>query len=142
MADTNTAKFRVLHTMLRVRDLDKSLDFYTRLLGMHILRRLDFPDGKFTLVFVGYGPEGTHPVIELTHNWGKEEPYELGNGYGHVALGCDDIYAVCAEIAAAGGKVIRQPGPMMHGKTHLAFVEDPDGYKVELIDLNTMFATL
>lgn len=145
MSDNPSAigeKFRILHTMLRVRDLDKSLDFYTRLLGMHVLRRLDFSEGKFSLVFVGYGPEDTHPAIELTHNWGKEEDYQIGEGYGHVALGSNDIYAICASIAAEGGKITRQPGPMMHGKTHIAFVEDPDGYKVELVDLNTMFDTV
>lgn len=145
MSDNSSAigeKFRILHTMLRVRDLDKSLDFYTRLLGMHVLRRLDFSEGKFSLVFVGYGPEDTHPAIELTHNWGKEEDYQIGEGFGHVALGSNDIYAICASIAAEGGKITRQPGPMMHGKTHIAFVEDPDGYKVELVDLNTMFDTV
>lgn len=123
---------RILHTMLRVGDLEKSLDFYTRVLGMTLLRRQDYPDGKFTLAFVGYGPEETHPAIELTHNWDTSK-YELGNAFGHIALGVEDIYGACERIRQAGGKVVREPGPMKHGTTVIAFVEDPDGYKVELI---------
>lgn len=123
---------RLLHTMLRVGDLDKSLDFYTRVLGMTLLRRNDYPEGKFTLAFVGYGPESEHAVIELTYNWGVDK-YELGNAYGHIALEVDDAYAACDKIRAAGGKVVREAGPMKHGHTVLAFVEDPDGYKIELI---------
>ncbi|MBB2754027.1 UNVERIFIED_ORG: lactoylglutathione lyase [Rhizobium aethiopicum] len=131
-------KFRVLHTMVRVKDLDKSIDFYTRLLGMKLLRRLEYPDGKFTIAFVGYGPEETHAVLELTHNWEQETAYELGNGYGHIALGVRNIYDVCNELAANGAKIPRPAGPMKHGTTVLAFVEDPDGYKIELIDLDTL----
>ena len=118
--------------MLRVSDLDKSLDFYTRVLGMTLLRRNDYPEGKFTLAFVGYGPESEHAVIELTHNWGVDH-YELGTAYGHIALEVDDAYAACEKIRAAGGKVVREAGPMKHGNTVIAFVEDPDGYKIELI---------
>ena len=130
------SKFQLMHTMVRVKDLDKSLDFYTRLLGMKLLRKMDFPEGKFTLAFVGYGPEETHAVIELTYNYGHEA-YDLGNGYGHIALGVRDIYGICAELEKAGANIPRKPGPMMHGTTHIAFVEDPDGYKIELIDLDT-----
>jgi lactoylglutathione lyase len=123
---------RVLHTMLRVGDLDRSLKFYTEVLGMQVLRRNDYPDGKFTLAFVGYGSEDEGAVIELTHNWGVDQ-YELGTAYGHIALAVPDAYAACAEIKARGGKVVREAGPMKHGTTVIAFVEDPDGYKVELI---------
>jgi lactoylglutathione lyase len=123
---------RILHTMLRVGNLQKSIDFYTQVLGMKLLRQQDYPDGKFTLAFIGYGEEATHTVIELTYNYGVES-YDLGKGYGHIALGCDDVYATCAKIRAAGGKITREPGPMMHGTTILAFVEDPDGYKIELL---------
>lgn len=123
---------RILHTMLRVGDLDRSLDFYTRVLGMKLLRRKDYPDGKFTLAFVGYGDESDTAVLELTHNWGVEK-YEVGTGYGHVALGVDDVRAAVEKIRAAGGKVVREPGPMQHGSTMLAFVEDPDGYRIELL---------
>lgn len=126
---------RLLHTMLRVGNLEKSIRFYTQVLGMKLLRQQDFPDGKFTLAFVGYGDEATHSVIELTYNYGVES-YDLGKGYGHIALGCDDVYATCEKIRAAGGKIVREPGPMMHGKTILAFVEDPDGYKIELLGVN------
>ncbi len=123
---------RLLHTMLRVGDLDKSLDFYTRILGMTLLRRNDYPEGKFTLAFVGYGPESEQAVIELTYNWGVDH-YELGTAFGHIALEVDDAYAACDAIRAAGGKVVRDAGPMKHGSTVIAFVEDPDGYKIELI---------
>ena len=123
---------RLLHTMLRVGDLDKSIDFYTRVLGMTLLRRNDYPEGKFTLAFVGYGPESEHAVIELTYNWGVTQ-YELGTAFGHIALEVDDAYAACDKIKAAGGKVVREAGPMKHGNTVIAFVEDPDGYKIELI---------
>lgn len=124
---------RILHTMLRVSNLEKSIDFYTNVLGMKLLRQKDYPDGKFTLAFLGYGDEDSNTVIELTHNWDTQE-YDLGNGYGHIALGVDDIYATCTEIKQRGGKVIREPGPMKHGSTVIAFVEDPTGYKVELIE--------
>lgn len=118
--------------MLRVGDLDRSLAFYTEVLGMQQLRRQDYPDGRFTLAFVGYGPESEGAVIELTHNW-DTPAYELGNGFGHIALEVDDAYAACAAIKARGGKVVREAGPMKHGTTVIAFVEDPDGYKIELI---------
>ena len=123
---------RLLHTMLRVGDLDKSLAFYTRILGMALLRKHDYPEGKFTLAFVGYGPESEQAVIELTHNWGVSD-YELGTAFGHIALEVDDAYAACDSIRTAGGKVVREAGPMKHGNTVIAFVEDPDGYKIELI---------
>lgn len=123
---------RVLHTMIRVGNLDKSIAFYTEVLGMQLLRKKDYPDGKFTLAFVGYGPEDEHAVIELTHNWDTDS-YDLGNGFGHVALEVDDAYAACEEIKKRGGNVVREAGPMKHGTTVIAFVEDPDGYKIELI---------
>ena len=133
-APQDSKRFRILHTMIRVRDLDKSLDFYTRLLGMTQLRRKDFPGGKFTLAFVGYGGEADHTVIELTHNWDQEEPYDLGSGFGHVAIGVPDIYATCERLKAEGVAIPRPPGPMKHGTTVIAFIEDPDGYKIELIE--------
>ena len=123
---------RILHTMLRVGNLDQSIAFYTEVLGMQLLRRQDFPDGRFTLAFVGYGDEASEAVLELTHNWDTSS-YDLGNGYGHIALAVPDAAAACAAIKARGGKVVREAGPMKHGKTILAFVEDPDGYKIELI---------
>lgn len=123
---------RLLHTMLRVGNLEKSLTFYTHVLGMKLLRQQDYPEGKFTLAFVGYGEEKDSTVIELTYNYGVEQ-YELGTAYGHIALGCQDVYAMCEKIRAAGGKIVREPGPMMHGSTIIAFVEDPDGYKIELL---------
>ncbi len=127
---------RLLHTMLRVGNLEASLKFYCELLGMRLLRQKDYPGGEFTLAFVGYGDESDHSVIELTHNWGQDK-YDLGNAYGHIALGVDDIYNTCEHIKSQGGKVVRSPGPMKHGSTVIAFVEDPDGYKVELIQLGT-----
>ena len=127
---------RMLHTMLRVGDLDKSIAFYCDILGMQLLRRKDYPGGEFTLAFVGYGEEKDNTVIELTYNWGVSE-YDLGKGYGHIALGVDDIYGTCDRIKSQGGKVSREPGPMKHGSTVIAFVEDPDGYKIELIQLGT-----
>ena len=123
---------RLLHTMLRVGDLDRSIAFYTEVLGMRLLRRHDYPEGKFTLAFVGFQDEAEGAVIELTHNWGVES-YELGNGYGHIALEVPDAYAACEAIKARGGRVTREAGPMKHGTTVIAFVEDPDGYKIELI---------
>ncbi|ABC81881.1 Glyoxalase I [Anaeromyxobacter dehalogenans 2CP-C] len=118
--------------MLRVGDLERSLAFYTGVLGMTLLRRQEYPDGRFTLAFVGYGPESEQTVIELTHNWDTPR-YDLGTGFGHVALEVPDAYAACAEIKARGGRVVREAGPMKHGTTVIAFVEDPDGYKIELI---------
>ncbi len=130
---------RLLHTMLRVGNLDKSLDFYTRILGMSLLRKNDYPEGKFTLAFVGYGAESEQAVIELTYNWGVDK-YDLGNAYGHIALEVEDAYAACDKIREAGGKVVREAGPMKHGSTVIAFVEDPDGYKLELIQRKTRIA--
>lgn len=127
---------RMLHTMLRVGDLDRSIDFYTKILGMQVLRKHDLPDGKFSLAFIGYGDEKDHTVIELTHNWGVET-YEMGNAYGHIAIEVDDAYAACEQVKQAGGKVIREAGPMMHGTTVIAFIQDPDGYKIEFIQKGT-----
>lgn len=124
---------RLLHTMLRVGDLERSIAFYRDVLGMQLLSRKDYPEGKFTLAFVGYGKNPEHAELELTYNWGVRE-YELGTAYGHIALGVDDIYAACERIRAAGGRITREPGPMKHGTTVIAFVQDPDGYKVELIE--------
>ncbi len=123
---------RILHTMLRVGDLERSLRFYTEVLGMRLLRKNDYPDGKFTLAFVGYGDESESAVLELTHNWGVDK-YELGTAYGHVAIAVDDAYKACEEVKRRGGKVTREAGPMKHGTTVIAFVEDPDAYKIELI---------
>ena len=124
---------RLLHTMIRVFDLEKSLDFYTRLLGMKLLRRKDFPTGEFTLAFVGYGDEENSTVIELTHNWPQKEPYQLGSAFGHLAIAVPDVYAACERLKQAGVKIPRPPGPMKHGGSVIAFIEDPDGYKIELI---------
>ena len=123
---------RILHTMLRVGDLERSLSFYLGVLGMTLLRRRDYPEGKFTLAFVGFGPESEQAALELTHNW-ETKSYQVGSGYGHVALEVEDAYAACAEIKRKGGVVTREAGPMKHGTTVIAFVQDPDGYKIELI---------
>jgi lactoylglutathione lyase len=123
---------RILHTMLRVGDLERSIAFYTQVLGMKVLRRKDYPDGRFTLAFVGYGEESEEAVLELTHNWDTKS-YEIGTGYGHVALEVEDAYKACAEVKQRGGRVTREAGPMKHGTTVIAFVEDPDGYKIEFI---------
>jgi lactoylglutathione lyase len=121
-----------LHTMLRVGNLDRSIAFYTRMFGMKELRRRDVPDGKYTLAFVGYGDEDSNTVLEFTYNYGIER-YALGTAYGHIAIGVPDVYATCAELRAAAAKITRQPGPVQHGSTVIAFVEDPDGYKIELV---------
>ena len=123
---------RILHTMIRVGDLQRSLQFYTEVLGMRLLRQSEYPDGRFTLAFVGYGDEADTAVIELTWNW-DQDSYELGTAFGHIAIGVDDAYAMCEAIKARGGRVVREAGPMKHGTTVIAFVEDPDGYKIELI---------
>ena len=128
---------RMLHTMLRVGNLEESLKFYCDLLGMKLLRQKEYPGGEFTLAFVGYGDESDNTVLELTYNWGTQS-YDLGNAYGHIAIGVDDIYATCKTIRSLGGKISREPGPMKHGSTVIAFVEDPNGYKVELIQLNSL----
>ena len=128
---------RILHTMLRVGNLEKSIEFYTEVLGMKMLRRRDYPDGKFTLAFVGYQDEEDGSVLELTHNWGVER-YDLGGGYGHIAIEVDDAYRSCEEVKRRGGKVTREAGPMKHGVTVIAFVEDPDGYKIEFIQKKTI----
>ena len=129
-----TGEHRFLHTMIRVRDLDASIDFYTRHLGMNLLRRREFPEAKFTLAFLGYGDEETHTVIELTHNWDQEEPYELGTGFGHLAISVSDIYATCERLAKDGVSIPRPPGPMTGGTRPIAFIEDPDRYRIELIE--------
>jgi lactoylglutathione lyase len=127
-------KARLLHTMIRVRDLDASLNFYTKLLGMNLLRKRDYPTGKFTLAFVGYGDETSSTVIELTHNWDQKDPYALGTAFGHLAIAVPDVYKACEQLAAAGVKVPRPAGPMAHGGSVIAFIEDPDGYRIELIE--------
>ena len=134
MNDTAISRGRMLHTMLRVRDLEKSIDFYTRLLGMKLLRRKDYPSGEFTLAFVGYGDERDHTVLELTHNWGQEKPYDLGSAFGHIAIGVPDVYAACDRLATEGVSIPRPAGPMKHGGSVIAFIEDPDGYKIELVE--------
>ena len=125
---------RMLHTMIRVGDLDRSLGFYCEVLGMRLLRRKDYPSGRFTLAFVGYGPEDANTVVELTHNWDTDR-YEIGTGFGHLALGVEDLYATCDALRARGARIVREPGPMKHGGSEIAFIEDPDGYRIELIQL-------
>jgi lactoylglutathione lyase len=134
--DERAKVMRLLHTMLRVGNLETALKFYCEVLGMKLLRQKEYPSGEFTLAFIGYGDEADNTVIELTYNWGREK-YDLGDAYGHIAIGVDDIYQTCDQIKAMGGKVSREPGPMKHGTTVIAFVEDPDGYKVELIQLRS-----
>jgi lactoylglutathione lyase len=125
---------RFLHTMLRVNDLEESLRFYCDVLGMRLLRRRDYPEGRFTLAFVGYGPEETETVLEFTHNWDTHR-YDIGTGFGHVALGVEGIYEVVERLRGKGAKVVREPGPMKHGGSTIAFLEDPNGYRIELIEL-------
>ena len=126
--------FRFAHTMIRVRDLDRTLDFYTRMLGMQVLRQRAYPDGRFTNTFIGYDEEDTSTVIELTWNWDQAEPYDLGNGWGHLALEVADVHATCEKLGAEGVRITRAPGPMKHGTRVIAFIEDPDGYKIELLE--------
>ena len=130
----STEARRLLHTMLRVKNLDASVNFYTKLLGMKELRRREVPDGKYTLAFVGYGDEASDSVLELTYNWGKDEGYDLGTGFGHLAVAVPDVAATCAELRKAGAKITREPGPVKFGTTVFAFVEDPDGYMIELVE--------
>jgi len=127
-------KGRLLHTMIRVRDLDRSIDFYTRLLGMKLQRRKDYPSGEFTLAFIGYGDEADSAMIELTYNWPRKEPYTLGDGFGHLAIGVPNVAAACERLAREGVRIPRPAGPMKHGGGVIAFIEDPDGYKIELIE--------
>ena len=134
MTAVPTTSPRLLHAMIRVRDLERALDFYTRLLGMRLLRQADYPGGRFTLAFVGYGDEADHTVIELTHNWDQDEVYDLGTGFGHLAIGVPDIYGICRQLEEGGATITRPPGPMKHGTTVIAFIEDPDGYKIELVE--------
>ncbi|MBV8913351.1 MAG: lactoylglutathione lyase [Acetobacteraceae bacterium] len=124
---------RLLHTMIRVKDLDRSVEFYTKLLGMKELRRREVPEGKYTLSFVGYGDESSHALVELTYNWDQKDGYDIGTGFGHLAVGLPDVYKACDEMKKAGAKITREPGPVKFGTTVIAFVEDPDGYKVELV---------
>ena len=128
---------KFLHTMIRVGDQDRSIKFYTEILGMKVLRQTEYPGGRFTNTFVGYGDEDDHTVIELTYNWDTDK-YDMGNGFGHLAFGVDDIYATCDEMRKMGVNITREPGPMKHGTTVIAFVEDPDGYKIELIERKTL----
>jgi len=133
MAD-GAANYRMLHTMIRVMDLDKSLAFYTGAMGMKLLRKRDVPDGKYSLAFVGYDDESSQAVVELTYNWDQAKPYKIGTGFGHLAVGVPDVKQVCEHVAAKGGKVTRPPGPVKFGTTIIAFVRDPDGYAIELIE--------
>jgi lactoylglutathione lyase len=126
--------FRLAHTMIRVVDLDRTLDFYTRLLGMRVLRQSEYPGGRFTNTFIGYDEEDASTVIELTWNWDQTDPYDLGNGWGHLALEVPDVYATCEQMAAEGTRIARPPGPMKHGTRVIAFIEDPNGYKIELLE--------
>ena len=126
--------FRFAHTMIRVRDLDRTLDFYTRMLGMRVLRQRAYPDGRFTNTFIGYDAEDASTVIELTWNWDQAGPYDLGDGWGHLALEVADVHATCEQLGAEGVRITRAPGPMKHGTRVIAFIEDPDGYKIELLE--------
>ena len=132
-AAIDKSRFRLLHTMLRVYDLERSIDFYTRLMGMKLLRRREVPEGRYTNVFVGYDTEEAGTILELTYNWDQKEPYALGTAFGHLAVAVPDLYGVCAALAKEGVKIPRPPGPLKFGTTHIAFIEDPDGYRIELI---------
>ena len=125
--------FKYLHTMMRVHDLDESINFYSKFFGMKLLRKSDYPDGKFTLAFLGYGNEENNTVLELTHNWDQEEKYNLGNAWGHIAIGVENIYEFCRELEKSNVNITRKPGPMKHGNTVIAFLLDPNGYQIELI---------
>jgi len=131
-SDDAKGRYRLAHTMIRVRDLDRTLAFYVGLLGMEVLRQTDYPDGRFTNTFIGYGPEASHATLELTHNWDQTETYDKGDGFGHIAIEVPCVYKACDLLRSDGVKITREPGPMKHGTRNLAFVEDPDGYKVEL----------
>ncbi len=123
----------IRHTMIRVNDLDESIKFYCDLLKMKLLRKKEYSAGRFTLAFVGFGSEAEQSVLELTYNWDTHQ-YDLGNGFGHIAIGVEDIYQTCEELRSKGAKIVREPGPMKHGQTHIAFIEDPNGYKIELVN--------
>ena len=127
-------KFKYLHTMIRVMDLEKSINFYTKFFNMKLIRKNDFPGGKFSLAFLGYGSENENTVLELTYNWDQKEDYDKGNGWGHIALGVEDIYGLCDDLEKSGVEITRKPGPMKHGTTLIAFIKDPDGYSIELIE--------
>ena len=128
-----TGKFKYLHTMMRVNDLDESINFYIKNFNMKLIRKSDYPDGKFTLAFLGYGSEDKNTVLELTYNWEQKEKYNLGNAWGHIAIGVDNIFDLCSDLEKKNVLITRKPGPMKHGKTIIAFIEDPNGYKIELI---------
>ena len=128
-----SSDFKLLHTMMRVMDLEKSINFYTKFFNMNLIRKVDYPGGKFTLAFLGYGPEESNTVLELTHNWEQKEDYEKGNAWGHIAIGVRNIYDLCSSLKSEGIEIIREPGPMKHGKTIIAFIKDPDNYSIELI---------
>jgi len=130
----DTSKFRLLHTMIRVFDLDRSIDFYCRLMGMKLLRKREVEAGRYTLAFVGYGEDTDHTVVELTYNWDQKEPYAIGSGFGHLAIGVSDLHGTCKVLAENGVKIPRPPGPLKFGTVNIAFIEDPDGYKIELIE--------
>ena len=131
--EINLEGYRLAHTMIRVKDLEASFNFYCKTLGMKVLRKTDYPEGKFTNAFIGYGLETESPCLELTHNWDQKEDYDKGNSWGHIAIGVKDIYTLCSSLAEEGVKISRQPGPMKHGKTIIAFIKDPDNYSIELI---------
>jgi lactoylglutathione lyase len=136
MSNAQAKGFRIMHTMIRVGDLDRSINFYSKHFGMSVVKRVDVPEGQYTNVFIGYGSENADPMIELTYNYGTTS-YDLGKGFGHLAIGVRDIYAVCDKLKAEGIKIVREPGPVKFGTVHIAFVDDPDGYRIELIDTDT-----